>query len=458
MNDDVRLLDLSRKFRSGRIDRRQFLAGAAALGASATAISSALRIAPARAQDMREVTMWTAWTASTFEHVTAVVDAYNEQASGHQVNLVQIPPADETDTTQLMTAVRGGTGPDIYTLDRFIVAQRAADGLLQDLSGLGADDIIGNYISFAQNEATYNGAVYALPFDTDARAIYYNKKMIQDAGTDPAELDPANGPVTFDRLAEIAATLNVEDSNGNYTQMGFIPWLNQGWHYGYGFSWGGSFFDQAACEVTPNDPPIVEAFQWVQNYCNALDAEKVNAFGGPHDLPGAVPAEHPFHVQTLAMEITGNWEIAQAAEYAPEMDYGITWIPVPEPGMESVTWAGGWSMVIPQGAKNTEDAWTAIQWIAGEPGQRVYVQEEKALPTYESLLAETELFPDRLAFFADVLPTAKNRPPLPVGSRYWDELTVAWQKTYLDQEDPASALETAKSNTDSDLERYCPIS
>jgi multiple sugar transport system substrate-binding protein len=223
MNDDVRLLDLSRKFRSGRIDRRQFLAGAAALGASATAISSALRIAPARAQDMREVTMWTAWTASTFEHVTAVVDAYNEQASGHQVNLVQIPPADETDTTQLMTAVRGGTGPDIYTLDRFIVAQRAADGLLQDLSGLGADDIIGNYISFAQNEATYNGAVYALPFDTDARAIYYNKKMIQDAGTDPAELDPANGPVTFDRLAEIAATLNVEDSNGNYTQMGFIP-------------------------------------------------------------------------------------------------------------------------------------------------------------------------------------------------------------------------------------------
>jgi hypothetical protein len=63
MNDDVRLIDLARKLRSGRIDRRQFLAGTAALGASAAAVSSALRIAPTRAQDMREVTMWTAWTS-----------------------------------------------------------------------------------------------------------------------------------------------------------------------------------------------------------------------------------------------------------------------------------------------------------------------------------------------------------------------------------------------------------
>lgn len=458
MNDDVRLVDLSRKLRSGRIDRRRFLEGAAAIGASAAAISSALRIAPVRAQDKRKVTMWTAWTDPTYTNVGAVVDAYNAQATDHEVELVQIPPASETDTTQLMTAVRGGTGPDIYTLDRFIVAQRAADGLLQDLSGLGADDVIANYISFAQAEATYNGSVYALPFDTDARALFYNKKMIQDAGTDPAELDQANGPVTWDRVAEIAATLNKEDSSGNYSQMGFIPWVNQGWHYTYGFSWGGSFFDSAACQVTPNDPPIVEAFQWTQDYCKALDAAKVNAFGGPSMQPGANPAEHPWMVGTLAMQITGNWVIDQATEYAPEMDYGITWMPVPKAGDNSATWAGGWSMVIPQGAKNTDDAWTAIQWIAGEDGQRIFAQSQGALPTYQSLLSETDLFPGALAFFATALPTAKNRPPLPVGSKYWDELTVAWQKTYLDQSDPQSALDDCQKNVDADLERYCPIS
>src|SRR5688572_32591691 len=37
------------------------------------------------------------------------------------------PPAQVTDVTTLMTAVRGGTGPDLYLFDRFIVAQRAGE-------------------------------------------------------------------------------------------------------------------------------------------------------------------------------------------------------------------------------------------------------------------------------------------------------------------------------------------
>jgi multiple sugar transport system substrate-binding protein len=452
-----RLHDLASQLRSRRIDRRRFLQGAAALGASATAVSSVLRATSTRAQDAGEVLFWCDFTAQDFANVKAVADAYNAQATGAKVNLVQIPPGNETDVTKLMTAVRSGTGPDIYFLDRFTVAQRAADGVLQDMSELGGDEVIKNYIPFAQAEAMFNGKVYALPFDTDARALYFNKGMIQGAGADPAELDPANGPVTWDKVAEIAAKLNVQDSNGNYTQMGFIPWLNQGWHYTYGFSWGGKFFDYQACQVTPDDPPIVEAFTWVQNYCNGLDAAKVNAFGGPSDLPGFDPAQHPFHLGQLAMQITGDWEIKQMAQYAPTIDYGITMIPVPKAGDTSATWAGGWSLAIPQGAKNLDGAWTAIQWMAGENGGRIYTTQSAHLPTWASLLNEGDLFDERHQFFAELLPTAKSRPPLPVGAKYWDELTVAWQKNNLNQGKPADLLKDVKDRVDGDLQRYCPI-
>jgi multiple sugar transport system substrate-binding protein len=442
---------------SRRLGRRDFMKRAAAMGLSATAISGALRQVPTRAQEATEVVFWTAFSAQDFANVQAVVDGYNAQASGHQVKLVQIPPAQETDTTKLMTAVRGGTGPDIYFLDRFIVAQRAADGILQDLSAVGGDEVIKNYIAFARAEATFNGKVFALPFDTDARALYYNKKMIQDAGFDPAELDSAKGPVTWARVAEIASKLNVQDSNGNYTQMGFIPWVNQGWHYTYGFSWNGKFFDDASCQVTPDDAPIVAAFQWVQDYCNSLDADKVSAFGSPSMQPGFDPAQHPFHTGTLAMQITGDWEIAQMAQYAPNTDYGITWMPVPNAGDQSVTWAGGWSLVIPQGAKNPEEAWTAMQWMAGEPGGRIYTQKSTHLPTWEALLSDAELFSDRHKFFAEMLPTAKNRPPLPVGAKYWNELTTAWQSVYLNKAKPAEALAQVKERVNGDLQRFCPI-
>jgi hypothetical protein len=46
---------------------------------------------------------------------------------------------------------------------------------------------------------------------------------------------------------------------------------------------------------------------------------------------------------------------------------------------------------------------------------------------------------------------------LPVGAKYWNELTSAFQKIYLNQEEPASALATVKERVQPDLQRYCPI-
>jgi len=457
MGNSQSLRDLALQLRSRRIDRRRFLQGAAAAGASATAISSALRVAPTRAQGSGNIQFWTAWTAKSFENIKAVVDAYNAQATSNKVDLVQIPPGNETDITKLMTAVRGGTGPDLYQLDRFTVAQRAADGILQDLSAMGADDVITKYIEFAQKEATFQGKVYALPLDTDVRAIYYNRDLLNASGVDPAPLDPANGPLTWDKIAELANQVNKQDGNGNYTQMGFVPWINQGWHYTYGFSFGAKFFDPASCSVTPDEQAMVDASTWVQNYCKNLGADKVSAFGDPSMQPSFDPSQHPFHLGQLAMQITGDWEIAQMAQYAPNIDYGITWTAVPKEGDKSVTWGGGWSIIVPQGAKNAEGAWAAMQWMTGEDGNRVYCQASSQVPVVKSLQSDESLFQGKHSFFQDVLPTAVNRPVLPVGSKYWDELTVAWQKIYKDQAAPADALKDVKDHVQPDLQRFCPL-
>ena len=39
----------------------------------------------------------------------------------------------------------------------------------------------------------------------------------------------------------------------------------------------------------------------------------------------------------------------------------------------------------------------------------------------------------------------------------WDELTVAWQSTYLDQGAPAELLATTKERVNADLKSFCPI-
>ena len=131
---------------------------------------------------------------------------------------------------------------------------------------------------------------------------------------------------------------------------------------------------------------------------------------------------------------------------------------VNDEGAESATWAGGWSAVIPQGAKNPEGAWRFIQYFSGEPGQRTYTTETAHLPTIITLLDDADLFDERHLFFAEqLLPTAKNRPPLPVGARYWDELTSAWERIYLNEEEPATALAAVKERVQPDLQGFCPI-
>jgi hypothetical protein len=82
------------------------------------------------------------------------------------------------------------------------------------------------------------------------------------------------------------------------------------------------------------------------------------------------------------------------------------------------------------------------------------------LPVLRELLEDTSLFDENLTWFVNELfPSTRNRPPLPVGARYWRELENAWQAIYLNTSEPADALATAKENTQVDLEAggYCPI-
>ena len=106
--------------------------------------------------------------------------------------------------------------------DRFTVPQRAAEGVLAELPA----DMAGmadQYLPFAWAETQFQGKTYALPFDTDARALWYNKDLIEAAGEDPAQLDIANGPPTIELVNKIADKITKKDANGNYDVIGWLP-------------------------------------------------------------------------------------------------------------------------------------------------------------------------------------------------------------------------------------------
>lgn len=373
---------------------------------------------------------------------------------------VEVVPGSETDVAKLMTAVRSGAGPDIAVIDRFTVAQRAATGLLVDLTPLIAKegkDLSQEYSEAPWQEVLYQKKVYALPTNTDARVLFYNKQLLKEAGVDLSEFDPAKGSIDPQRFKEIAFKLNKTDSSGAYTRIGFVPWLEQGWGYTWGYAFGGSFFDFANCKVTATDPGVVKGYQFVYDWAKALDPQKARTFVDTYwqwPSVGTLPdSQMPFFTGKVAFVISGNWVFSTMKDAAPNLDYGVTYIPAPSG--QKTSWSGGWSLAILQGSKNIEAAYQLLRFVAGEEGQTLLAKEASSLPTMKSLLQRKDLYAPEYEFFLNLLPVSKSRPPIPVGALYWDKLKEALEAVMTNSQTPEAALKAVVGEVQPQMDRYC---
>ena len=164
---------------------------AAGTSAEPTAVTGA-----ACASGATVVKFWTSHTPPDSDVLADIVNAFNTANPDICVKMTIVPGA-ETDVAKLLTSIRGGVAPDVYMADRFTVPQRAAEGVLAELPA-DAAAMSSQYLPFAWAETQFQGKTYALPFDTDARALWYNKDLITAAGEDPAQLDIAKGAPTID--------------------------------------------------------------------------------------------------------------------------------------------------------------------------------------------------------------------------------------------------------------------
>jgi multiple sugar transport system substrate-binding protein len=265
--------------------------------------------------------------------------------------------------------------------------------------------------------------------------------------------------MTIAQLKEAAFKLNKTDAQGNYTQAGFIPFCVdlQAFHYLWGFVYGGQFADIPQGKVTPLDPGVVAAYQMLYDWSKDMGPQKAQTWISTYVPPNNPPQNNPFITGNLAIMVNGDWMIAQFREYAPNLEYGITYLPVPKAGDKPTSFAGGWSMVVPAGSKRLEAAARFIAWACGPDGQRLYTKGTTHLPTYASLMNEADLFTAEHQFFRNILPVARSRPVLPVGALYWDQLTAAQNAVVDNTSTPQQALKVVEEQTQAQLNRFLPL-
>ncbi len=394
----------------------------------------------------------TVWHSMATPHerraLEEIVALYRQDNPAVKVQLVYIP-GNEADATKLISAVLGGSGPDVYCIDRFTIAQRAAQHLLEPLEPWLASclpdsiDLARDFYPFAIREVIYNRQLYGLPFDTDVRVLYYNKAVMREIGL-PAD----SAPSTLEELDEIAKRTTVKRGK-KAIRYGFIPWQGQGWHYTWGLVFGGAFFDESQhhfCFAT--DSAILQSMRWQKKYAQEYGMQYVSAF-----LMTFGTNVQSFLTGRLAMLIEGNWLIQDFESFAPPgFEYGIAPIPHPRDGCKNSTWAGGQAFVMPRGVKERDAAVRFIVDICTR-GQLLFAPQTKHLATFrpgnDLLIAQ---YPN-MKFFVELLATAQCRPVLPVGALFWDKLTEARELIFYNKKSAQQALRDAQRLLQAELER-----
>jgi len=435
--------------------------------------SVAARGSDTRERDVVRLRVWGFPEDISYPGVQATARGFEKRHPHVEISLGTPGGRGGMDPQKLMTAIAGGSPPDVMLQDRFSVGGWAARGAFLPLDDLIERDHLDmdDFYPACLQEAIYKGKIYAIPYGTDCRGLYYNRELFREAG-----LDPDRPPETWAELLDYAVKLTKKDARNRLETIGFIPNFGNSWLYFYGWQNGGRFMSDDGRTCTLNDPKIVEALEWMTHAYDTLGGrrEVVSGFESSFaaSLSGTSPAD-PFLIRQVAMKVDGNWVLNVIARYKPDLDFGVAPAPVPE-GRPYITWSGGFSLVMPVGVEHREEAWEYIKWMASLDAARIHAaavkksHEERGIPLFvpgmnarRSVTARIvqEFAPDipkyqkALKMFMDLMEVSKFRPVTPVGQELWDQHVRAFELATYHKMSPKEALDAGTREVQKTLDR-----
>ena len=349
----------------------------------------------------------------------------------------------------LMADIAAGIPPDLVDFEPASVPFWAENEALIDLTDrMNAAGLTTEMFYKAVNDQNlWKGKWYTFLYSMDGRVLYYRKDKFREVG-----LDPDNPPIHIDEITAAAEALT-RQTGPRYESIGFIPWAFQGrWIYTWGFSWGAQFMNPDTLELTVNHPQVVALWEWMRDWRDQYGG--INVLTSFTEAFGA-QAQDPFIMGVVPMMINGNWMISNFKKYAPDLDYGASWIPYPRDGGQEATWTSGWSWAIPKGVDYLDASFEALNWLAqpdniewfnlGRSNFSPYIDHGES-PEFRANPA--------MSFFVDTLPFAGIMPPTPVSDMAWAGLSDAFDDIMHDKVDVQEALDKLNDDLNEELQQY----
>lgn len=414
----------------------------------------------------------------------AVAQAFEARHPGVHVRMLGMGAGD-MNQQKLLTAIVGGSPPDLVYQARFNLGDLASRGAFLPLEARLARDRddpdapqAAGYYPAAWQEAMYGGHVYGIPTGADDRVLYWNKGLFRanrEALT-AAGLDWHRPPRTWSETLRYSAALTQKGK-----RAGFIPNFGNSWLYLFSFQNDASFLSPDGTRCTLATPETAEALEFMKRGYDLLGGyAAATAFQS-----GFQGAENdPFITGQVAMKIDGDWAPAGLARYGPSLDFGVAPPPVPDDRYalkgrfagekdRFVTWIGGYSYAMPRGCPHPDLAWAFTKFATSLEGRlvenraqasadrakgRMYLPRVQALKKandalYRLYRPADPKFAEALRVHMGLMDHARVRPPTVVGQLLWDEHVRATEGAMLGKAMPMVALEDGQGVVQRELDR-----
>jgi multiple sugar transport system substrate-binding protein len=319
-------------------------------------------------------------------------DAFEAQNPGITVNIVQVGWNDYW--SKITAGLIADTAPDVFTDHLSKFAQYVDLKALRPLDDLGPTSDISDadyQEGLAELWKGQDGKRYGAPKDWDTIAMFYNKKALQEAGVDPAQLETLTwNPVDGGTFEQMIAHLTVDANGVRGDQPGFdkTKVVTHGFASdgsggkGFGQTQWSAFAGSAGWQVTDrnpwgsrfnfDEPAFQDTMKW---YFGLVEKGYLPSFD---DIGGSsgnnVSPDKELQTGMAAMGLDGSWKISTYtkltdAEGQP-LEVGIAPTPIGPSGKRASMFNGLADSITMQ-SKQPENAAKWVKYMSGAECQNI---------------------------------------------------------------------------------------
>jgi N,N'-diacetylchitobiose transport system substrate-binding protein len=374
--------------------RKLALTAALAAGAIVLAGCSATPAEP----ESGEIRVWLVGADTPQDARDYLIETFEDENPGSTLVIEEQQWTGLVDT--LTTALSSNDSPDIVEVGNTQAPAFTSVGAFRDLSGvyedLGGDDLLPGFVE----AGSYDGTLYAAPYYSGARVVFYNTAQYEQAGVAV--------PETLDDYVANAGTIAAE-----LPGVSGVYWPGQDWYNALPFIWenGGEIavLDGDEWDAQLSSPESLAGLEQV--------AEVMASSTAPKD-GDETDVWVPFREEkgaTLSAPSWAYWSIVADGDQAPTAltdTLGYFALPGKDGGAAQV-FAGGSNIAISAKSANPTLAERALKIIFSDEYQSI-LAENGLVPAKQSLGAQVAAAsPELAAVIAEAAANAKLTPASP---------------------------------------------